>query len=325
MQPLEQLYELEEVLLDEYVEGEGVYKLITLYEKMRRAAKTPEEQLYVRRKLLMAYVDYGTYLKTSKEKDSFAAKIYLKKALALESGHATAHYRLGFLAYEAQQYSEALRHFEQAIGGELKEHQMLYAHMYLTNSALHIAEQTKRSLEQLEIEAKPIPYEMSPYYELIAHNEAFLNAQAFCQITREETVFCSKDRCEQLVFVPPTETLLLYFGDRETICSYNRQEVALENDSARLLLHLLMETDAQQPATRLTTSDYFLVVGHNQQVSPATFRQRISRLRRQLRFIGVEEAIVTARHHSETAYYARIPFIVLCRSDSSEAEPYITV
>lgn len=253
------------------------------------------------------------------------AKKYLLKALKLEPGLAIAHYRLGFLAYEAKHYSEALRHFEQAIVGELTEQQMLYAHMYLTNSALHIAEQMKRSLEQLQIEAKPIAYEMSPYYELIAHNEAFLQAQAFCQLTKEGTVFCSKDRCEQLVIVPPADTLLLYFGDRETICSYNGREVVLENDSARLLLHLLMETDAEQPATRLTTSDYFLVVGLNQQVSPATFRQRISRLRRQLRSIGVEQAIVTARHQEETAYYASIPFMVLCRSDSREAELYMNV
>ena len=326
MQTLNELFDLEAELLEHYIEGKGAYELIEFYEKLLRVAKAEKSEgdyHYIHQRLLTFYIEHGTYLKTSRQKDENAARKYLLKALTIDKNNAIAHYRLGFIAYKEARYTEALDRFQKAIKGELSPKQMLYAHMYLTNSALYIAEEAKQSLEALHIEAESIPYAVSPYYEVIAANESYLQQHAFCSFSRNRSQLLTKDMCEDILYCPPKNELILYFGDRETICSYNGAETVLEVDSARLLLDMLMQCDADNPGTRQLFTDYFIRLQTDQQVSAATFRKRMSRLRRHLASIGLEEAIHTTRTLNETGYYTNVPFQILCRTDSSEAEGYI--
>jgi len=183
---LEELEQLEMELLEQDEAKDGYYaELISVYKQMYRQLNAlrrdqPEDYeytyQYVKKQLVASYIKYGTYMKIGLEKNPSLAKSALKKALKYDENNPIAHYRLGFLAYQASQYFEALQSFQAAINNQscyankefvLNDTQLYYAQLYSINSALYIAQQTQQALQKLNNHPKQLTYESSPLLGLI--------------------------------------------------------------------------------------------------------------------------------------------------------------
>ena len=345
---LEQLEEMEADLLQIEEQKDGHYaQLINIYKEMHSklillARKDPKQYgdylQYIKKRLLACYIKYGTYLKMNHVKDDASAIASLKKAIALDKHNPIAHYRLGFLTYKERDYVPAVQYFQRAIDSQpyyqnreyvLNEQQLFHAHMYLTNSALYVANQSYQDMERLEwsdVDLLP-DYEISPIYAILSQNENYLSSHAFYQVTKDQVCHCSIETCNEIAENPPNHTLVLYFGDREISCLFNGKEVVLSKDRADLLRHMLLMCSKDSPGTRVTFRNYFDSYGKDGEVNSASFRQRISRLRANLDQIGLKDHIIQIRHLDETAYYfdENLPFIVLYRVDDVVANEYITL
>ena len=271
-------------------------------------------------------------------KDDASAIGSLKKAIALDKHNPIAHYRLGFLSYKERDYVSAVQYFQKAIDSQpyyenreyvLNEQQLFHAHMYLTNSALYVANQSYQDMEKLEwSDVDQLPdYEISPIYAILSQNENYLSSHAFYQVTKDQVRHCSIETCNEIAENPPKHTLVLYFGDREISCIFNGKEVVLSKDRADLLRHMLLMCSKDSPGTRVTFRNYFDSFGKDGEVNSASFRQRISRLRANLDKIGLKDHIIQTRYLDETAYYfdENIPFMVLYRVDDVVANEYINL
>lgn len=343
---LEQLEDMEAELIQREEQRDGYYsQLINIYKEMHRKlillAKKDSEQYnhylkYIIKRLIALYIKYGTYLKMTHVKDDASAISSLKKAISLDGHNPIAHYRLGFLSYKKHDFVLALHYFQSAIDYQayyqnreylLNQQQLFHAHMYLTNSALYVANQSYKEMEKLDCEdSDRLPdYEISPIYAILSQNENYLRTHAFYQVTKNQISQCSLDACNEIVENPPKNTMVLYFGDRETLCIFNEKEVVLSVDLGDIFRHMLLMCSEERPGTRITLRHYFDRLGKDGEVASATFRQRISRLRSKLDQIGLKDSIFQTRHIDETAYYfnEKISYIVLYRIDDIVANEYI--
>lgn len=335
---LDTLYDREEQLLEELNSGEAkdwvYYEIVDVYEKMVRylsrcSAEEKEEHgfEYVKKQLVSYLIHYGTYLKTQLRKDERMAKTAFQKALRYDSENPIAYYRLGFLTYNEQRYTEALRYFEQALEYQktysnrefcLNERQLYYAHLYLANSALFIAEKTYQSVAQFPdyISDQEKPAELSFLHEWLQRNENILTMQAFTKWTASGKEYCSKEQCEQVMMNPPKNTVVLYFSDRENVVSYHGSEVCLPRDPAEMLCYFLAKTNKERPATKYDM-EVFFQSRRNGDIPTNTFVQKVKRLREKLGRIGVPTIIDSCPCRGETAYYYNglVNYIIMYRSD----------
>ena len=344
---MEQLEDMEQELHQNEEQKDGFYsQLIDIYKEIYNrlislARKDPEQYSdsleYTKKRLVSFLIKYGTYIKMNHVKDDHLAMSSLKRAIELDRNNPIAHYRLGFLFYKDRDYTHAVQYFQAALDFQsiyenrdyqLNEQQLFHAHMYLTNSALNVANQSYQQMEQLKWrDSDQLPnYELSPIYTIMSHNEDYLQANAFYQVTKDGSCNCSKETCEELAENPPRNTLLLYF-DRENYLIFNGKEVSLSIDQAGLLRHMLLVCSKNRPGTRITFREFFNSYGKDGEVINSTFRKGIERLRTKLIQIGLEERIIQTRHLNETAYFfdENIPYIVLYRIDDMLANEYITL
>ena len=331
---LEELEQLEMELLEQDESKDGYYaQLISVYEQTYRQLtvlkrKQPEDTeytyQYIKKQLVASYIKYGTYMKIGLEKNPKLAKSALNNALKYDKNNPIAHYRLGFLAYQDDQYLEALQAFQTVINNQscypnkdfvLNDTQLYYAQLYSINSALYIAQQTQHNLQKLNSHPKLLPYESSPLLELIEKNEEQILQHAFYYISRDGMKTCSIEECSNLVDKEwPEPTLVLYFADRVAICKYGNNETSLSFDRADILRHLLLVCSEENPGTRNMFTSYF---GERQEVASNTFRQKIGRLKSDLRKISLGDVIQQTMVNNETAYYIEptVPYTVLYRVD----------
>lgn len=340
---LDELYDVEEKLLQELDSGEEkdwIYsEIVRVYEQIyhkltRLPVKEREERKveieYVTKQLVKYLITYGTYLKTQLKKDDFTAKNSFKKALKYEQTNPIAHYRLGFLAYKEQQYAEALHYFEKALQYQngypnkrfsLNEQQMYYAHLYLANSALFVAEKTYQSMEKLpdHINKEKVPFaELSSLYDMLQRNETILKNQAFIKVTPSEETYCSKEECERIIMAPPANTVILYFSDRANVVGFNENETALAIDPAEMFCYFLLKTNQKQPARKNDLKVFFESKKRKaQEVPKNTFIQKVNRLRNKLYDIGVPPIIESCQYKGETAYFynGSVDYLIMYRSD----------
>ena len=115
----------------------------------------------IKKRLILCLVHYGTYLKTQNQKNDRAAEDSLKKAIHYDRENPIVHYRLGFLSYKQHSYASAIEYFQKATKYQefynhreykLSKQQMYNTQLYLSNSALYIAQEAQKSLENLESE-----------------------------------------------------------------------------------------------------------------------------------------------------------------------------
>jgi len=325
---LEELYDIEEALNEGDETDFGHYsKLIKVYQAMHRLLRreTEEEvQLnYIKERLIEYYIKYGTYQKTSLEKNPQEAKRALNEALKLNHQNPIVHYRLGFLAYQKGDYLEALKSFHHAVDYQefnssskylLNKLQLYYAQLYLTNSALKIAEKTQKNIKPPENKLKPLSYENSPFLPLIQRNEKELLSNAFYYQTREGKKMCSKDECDEF-FEQSQPEFVLYFGDREINCKFGSLEKKLSINQG-YILYLLLTSSINKPRTRQMFTDYF-ELSKKRELTSNTFRVRINRLKEGLQRIGVENLIQQTTINKEASYYVdeSTPYIILYRVD----------
>ncbi len=331
---LEELEEMEIELLEQDESRDGYYsQLISVYDEMYRHLhklfrEQPEEYAhafdYVKKQLVSCNIKYGTYMKMGLEKTPHLAKSALQIALKYDPTNPIAHYRLGFLAYQDRKYVQALQAFQAAIENQpryrhkdfvLNDTQLYYAQLYSINSALYIAEQTQQAIQKPGNQPEQLAYESSPLLALIEKNEDQLLKQAFYHVSREGVKTCSIEECNMLVDEGWEEpTLILYFADRATICSYAGKETTLSFDRADILRHLLLACSEAKPGTRNMFRSYF---GEREDVLSNTFRKKIRRLKEDLQKIGLGEVILQTTVDNEAAYYVdeSVPYIVLYRVD----------
>ncbi|KON87921.1 hypothetical protein AF332_14530 [Sporosarcina globispora] len=343
------LDELEELEQDLHENGEksdyGYYKqLVTIYETMYKKLKSlarkngPEYDYslqYTKKLLVTHLIKFGTYLKMNHFKDDLAAVESLIKAIGLEQKLPIAYYRLGFLAYKHGKYGSAVRYFQQALDKHLvddptcalNQQQKFHAHMYLANSALYVASQTYETIEKLPyspMEQLPNP-ELSPLLETLSSNENYLRNHAFYKITKNKTVTCSKEACEDLYENSENNELVLYFNDRENILLFNGEEVIITPTQANMIRHFLLSSSRENPCTRITMRDFFGRTGSDGEVRKKTFIKSIERLRVSLRSIDIPEIIDVTQYRGETGYYFNdsIPYTVMFMVDDAFGNDYV--
>ena len=120
---IEELLDIEEALhssRDEEKAG-SMHEVISLYEELHKRIKRDKASEYIsslesiEKKLVSYLIRYGTYLKTEYQKDDFAAKRTLLKALSYDRTNPMARYRLGFIAYKEGNFMESIKQFQQAL------------------------------------------------------------------------------------------------------------------------------------------------------------------------------------------------------------------
>ncbi|WP_461201960.1 tetratricopeptide repeat protein [Anoxybacillus sp. TBDG-1] len=335
---LDELYEREEQLLDELNSDMAkdwiYYEIVELYKKIYRHLLrcSPEEKEehgveYVKKRLVTYLIRYGTYLKTQLMKDDYTAKKAFQDALWYDKTNPIAHYRLGFLAYKERQYGEALRYFEKALEYQgrysnrefcLNEQQLYYAHLYLANSALFIAEKTYQSFDRFPsyINDQRVPAQLSSLHTLLQQSENILAMRAFTKQTRNGKEYCSKEQCEQLMMNNPLNTVIVYFSDQKNVVAYHGREKPFPCDPTEMLCYFLLKTNEKRPATKHDVAMFFQT-RRNGEILTNTFVQKVRRLRERLSCIGVPEMIESTRFKGETAYYynGSVDYIIMYRSD----------
>ncbi|AST07071.1 hypothetical protein AF2641_09415 [Anoxybacillus flavithermus] len=335
---IDELYDRKEQLLEELNSDEAkdwiYHEIVGVYEEIcRRLSRCSIEERkehgfeQMKKKLVQYLIHYGTYLKTQLKKDERIAETAFKKVLKYDHGNPIAHYRLGFLAYKKEEYAAAQCYFEKALEYQkgysdsefcLNERQLYYAHLYLANSALFVAEKTYRSLEKFPdyISDQEKPAELSFLHEWLQRNEAILTMQAFTKWTSSGKEYCSKEQCEQVMMDPPKNTVVLYFSDHENVVSYDGREVCLPRDPAEMLCYFLVKTNEARPATKYDM-EVFFQPRQNAGILTNTFVQKVRRLREKLRCVQVPALIDSCQFRGETAYYynGSVDYIVMYRSD----------
>jgi tetratricopeptide (TPR) repeat protein len=335
---IDELLDLEAELHSSVDEGDdgSLINLIDVYEELYRKISSGRDSEYatsletIQKKLISYLIRYGTYLKMVYQKDDGSAKISLRKAVRYDRENPNANYRLGFLNYKQRKYVEAISYFNQALqyhpvyykGKEylLNDQQLYNAHLYLTNSALHIAEETQSSLKKLSIAVTQdrLPnLEISALYDLIQQNEGYLLNHAFTIISNEGKKMASKDECERIIESEPSTTLILYFSDRMNSIHLNGREEPLSVNQAEMLRYFLLKSNNVNPATRREFFNLYDNRGELDKMPRNTFIQNVNRLKLKLRLLGVPPIIDTKNTNNETGYYfnQELPFMVMYRSD----------
>lgn len=343
---LEELETLEQTLHENEPKSEyGHYSmLVNIYEEMYRRlvplARKDKEQYgnsgnYIKKLLISSLIKYGTYLKMNNEKDDKLAQSSLERALKYDKTIPIVYYRLGFLAYKEQQYSRAVQYFQSALvyqcssinlAYQLNDQQHLHAHLYLTNSALYVASSTHQALEQLDHSHSQLPnLELSPLYAVLKHNENYLEANAFYQVSKEGIVSCSRESCDELAEQSPKNTIILYFNDQQNILIFNGKEKVMTPNQAAMLRHFLLCSNQDNPGTRENLVDFFGKTGVDGLVKKANLVKAIERLRTKLGAVGIPSIIEATRYQDDIAYFFNqsVPYIVMFRVDDAYGSEYI--
>ncbi|TYS62391.1 tetratricopeptide repeat protein [Bacillus infantis] len=270
-------------------------------------------------------------------KDDQIAISSLNKALSYKKNIPIAYYRLGFLTYKQGDYNKAVQYFQEALdyhkfgddpGFSLNQQQEFHAHMYLANSALYVANSTYENMENLPYSsAKQLPnLAISPLFETLRDNDRFLNNHAFYKISKGHIETCSKDICEETVENVETNTLVVYFNDRDNVLSFNRKETKITPGQANMIRHFLLASNEKNPCTRVTMKDFFGKTGTDGEVKKNTFIKSIERLRTRMKALNLPDIIDVKQYREETAYYfnGTVPYIVLFRVDDAFTNDYVS-
>ncbi len=315
-------------------QASSMNEAISVYEELYRRINPDKGSEYIqsldtiREQLVLRLIRYGTYLKTEYQKDDRAAKRTLTKALNYDRTNPLARYRLGFIAYKESDYMESLLQFQQALHAEEREkyklssQQRYNAGLYLSNSALYIAQQAQASLETVEGDISKTgisSLELSPLYEIITKNETYLLNHAFSMTSQEGVKRCSKDDCEDLIDSDQSGTLILYFSDRNHAVFYKGKELQrLSINQAKMLRTFMLESNEERSATKYEFEDLFEMKVAGGEITDNTYITAVKRLREKLADDLIPTPIIVSkRYRNETGYYYNqtLPYLVIERAD----------
>ncbi|SIS60190.1 tetratricopeptide repeat protein [Salimicrobium flavidum] len=310
----------------------GYYHLIDLYRKLRqqlRKEKDRDAAADVEEKLVYYLVEHGSNLKMLHEKKDNEAIDSLKQALHFDFRLPLAHYRLGFLYYRQERFTEAGYHFSEALRFQeearrfqLGERQLYYAHLYLINSELHVIYATHEQMKNLDMEGRYDPLESAQVHELyekMMNTDEYLEKNAFIKRTNEGETFISYKEMEELSIEDVPGVLYLSFEDRTINVTYNGEVRNLSKDDGEVLFYLLQYSEVRPLNRRIFGN----LVGEWGEVQQTTLRQRISRLNWRLEDVGMGGVIVSKRQDSNTSKeheYVIDPkpsYVIVHRADES--------
>lgn len=334
---IEELLDLEEELKETKSEEDGsIFSLISVYETLYRKISSEENHEYgaslnkIKAQLIHYLVQYGTYLKTVFQRDDDAAERNLRKATRYEKNLPIAYYRLGFLQYKKENYSDALQYFQAAIHSQetckdtkyvLSSQQLYNGHLYLANCGLFIAKEAQETLSKLEhdanVEAVP-QYITSPYYQLILDNEDYLERHAYQITTVDGTRYGTKDHCEDML--EKMGTIILDLTGRRNLIVFNKKETTLSKNQTEMLRYFLLKSNWEKPLTKHDFYDLYANTKHREEIPTNTYIQNVTRLRGKLTGIGIGISVLeNSSGARETGYYYNqfYPFVMMNRSDES--------
>ena len=337
---IDELLDRRDELLDARADGEDyhLHQIIRIEEMLVRKFGKEEDNEYSKRKItedLIAHlVKYGTYLKTEYRQDDHSAEQTLRKALKHDKKIPQAHYRLGFLAYKAEDYAVSLCRFQKTLQAhhdnpehafKLTKQQEYNANLYLSNSALHIAVAAREASEELslDIEVEEKHFEslaLSPLYDLIAENDEHLLMHAYSLFYPTGTRYCSRKAYETLVEDDPNH-VILDFAKKEQTISYRGKHEKIQVALAEVLRILMKETKVDCPAETTRMHGVLTSKSKPGELDTNTYSQTIKRIRDKFKQLGLpRELIVTVprTEKHDTAYYydaSLQPYIVIQRTD----------
>jgi len=338
---IEELLDLEEELLESKEEEKAgsLDNLTRLYEELYRRISSDRNSEYgasldqIKKTLISYLVRYGSFLKTQYKKDDRMAEKMLVKAVRYEKKIPVAYYRLGFLRYKQKDYLSALTYFQKAVDTQhtctqkdyrLNQQQVYNAYLYITNSALYMADQAHTSIKEIESEeliAQAPSYEQSNLFQLINQNEEFLASSAFTVITPEGKRLCSHRDCKNMIKERQLpDTLILYFSDHGQTLFFNGEKEELSINHAEMLRYFFLYTSEPSPATKYDFGrSIFDTKREDGEVANNTYVQTVRRIREKVQSVQVlQSVIINKRHRGQTGYYYNqmVPFAIIHRIDS---------
>ncbi|KAA9022859.1 tetratricopeptide repeat protein [Niallia endozanthoxylica] len=338
---IEELLDLEEELLESKEEEKAgsLYELTRLYEELYRRISSNRNSEYgasldqIKKTLISYLVRYGSFLKTQYKKDDSMAVKMLIKAVRYQKEIPIAYYRLGFLSYKQKDYLLALTYFQKAVDNQttctqkdylLNQQQLYNAYLYITNSALYMANQANTLIKEIESEeliAQAPSYEQSNLFQLINQNEEFLASSAFTVITPEGKRHCSHKDCKNIIKEGQLpNTLILYFSDHGQTLFFNGKKEELSINHAEMLRYFFLYTSEQTPATKYDFGrSIFDTKREDGEIENNTYIQTVGRIRGKFNSVQVPQPVImNKRHRGQTGYYYNqtIPFAIIHRIDS---------
>lgn len=154
--------------------------------------------------------------------------------------------------------------------------------------------------------------ELSPLYETITQNEAYLLNHAFSMTSQDGVRKCSKNECEELVESDCSGTMILYFSDRGQSVFYRGQEAVLSIDQAEMLKEFMLCSSEERPTIKEVFRRFII---------DNTYSTAVKRLREKLEQFHITfPIIINKRYRDETGYYydQTLPYLVIERADDAE-------
>lgn len=239
-----------------------------------------------------------------------------------------AHYRLGFLAYKQQNYKRASLHFDTALVStgdfgkyNLNSQQRFQTNMYLVNAFLLQAEAARKQMikiaDEEAMDYEPLAaYKMSQLYDLVANNDAYLQAHAFVKHTPDGKTACSKDHCEKTFDSFDNDlTLILYISDHECKVKFSDESDTIPISQAKDLKTFLLGSSVDRPVEASAFDSPTGIPGD--EMKEDTYSQRVRRLNRKLSQIEVPKLIDSAERNNgqRRRYYynGQVPYIIMER------------
>ena len=160
--------------------------------------------------------------------------------------------------------------------------------------------------------------EISPLYEIIKQNEAYLQNHAFSMTSQKEVTMCSKDECENLIDSDCSGLIILYFSNRGHSIFYKGEEVSLSINQAEMLKTFMLESNEKRPATKHEFDSLFNLEKDGAEIPDNTYIIAVRRLRGKLdRYRIPSPLIINKRYRDETGYFydQTVPYLVIQRAD----------
>ena len=322
---LEELEDIEQELLDRDEEEEkyGYYQnFVSLYSEIHR------QLIRLSRGNREEYQVKESYVKGK----LVQAANHLIEVLKYDPKNPIAHYRMGFLAYKHEDFAGAVYYFQKVLQYDesyekreykLNTQQLYFANLYLSNSALYIAQKAQKSAELMQDDvhkSKVENFEMSPLYKMIQDNESYLKKHAFTITTSDGTRQCSKSKCQDIALSNLPDTLILNCSDQGNTIIFNGREEPLETDQIALFRHYFLYSNEANPVTKYQIIDIFQTSGKTGEVPDNTYSVKVLRLRRKLAKVEAPTSLIeNKRFKNQTAYFYNhaLPYMIIHRTDDS--------
>lgn len=307
---LDLLYEQEQNALN----NEDYYSLISVYKSiLRLEERNSDTYLYVKRKLVKAYIEYGAYLKMNTHGDKYLAKDSLERAVNLERNLPIAYYRLGHLYYHNNNFLESINNFKNALQYEnpqfaLNIQQKENANLFIAINSLRLFEEHKGNISENYTGYDSLYEEIRGFIESGLEN--YQQAEYY-KIKRQRKIGISRKEKDE--FLEKYEGLFLDFTTYELCVCYNYRQQPLTKNRMNLLEGLLIKSSARKPITVNNIQEFDCF--DKSDVRSNTLNKTIGRLKLNLEALSPGLGGIIKSHGKGHYIDSSYPFYILKREE----------